>query len=268
MNRIDAALQRARDEKRAALIVFVTSGDPDLETTLELVPELEAAGADIIELGIPHSDPIAEGPTIQAASLRSLAHATNLRQIVELCRTIRRSSEIPLVLMGYLNNVLAFGAEALVAAAAKAGVDGLVVADAPYEEAARLQAASEAANLHRILLVAPTSTPERVVAIARRSAGFVYCVSVTGVTGTRAALPADLEQLVRRIQRVTSTPVCVGFGIGTPEQAAEVARYADGVIVGSALVSRIGAAGSGGEAIRVAGEFVRSLAEAVRRPRE
>ncbi len=264
MNRIDQAFERARSEKRAALIVFVTCGDPDLDTTVELLPELEAAGADIVELGIPHSDPIAEGPTIQRASLRALRHRVTLAQVLEVCARVRQVSQVPLIPMGYLNNVLAFGEEALVRSAVDAGVDGLIVADAPYEEAERLQAACEAKGVHRILMVAPTSTPERLVAIARRTAGFAYCVSVTGVTGARAELPDDLKQLVARVQRVTTQPVCVGFGIGTPEQAASVARFADGVIVGSALVDRIGAADSPVLAVDAAVAFVRSLSEAIR----
>ncbi len=264
MNRIDQAFARAREEGRAGLIVLITSGDPDLETTAALVPELAAAGADVVELGIPHSDPIAEGPTIQAASERARRHAIQLPQILDLARRLRARSEVPLVLMGYLNNVLAFGEEALVQGCAEAGVDGLIVADAPYEEAQTLQAACAKTGVHRILLVAPTSTPERVVQIASRSRGFVYCVSVTGVTGERRALPSDLARLVGRIRRVVSTPVAVGFGISTPEQAAEVAALADGVIVGSALVSRIAAAPDADTALQEAREFVTSLSAALR----
>ena len=225
--------------------------------------KLEAAGADIVELGIPHSDPIAEGPTIQAATERALRGHVRLSEILELCQRLRAVSSMPLILMGYLNNVLAFGEEELVQASAAAGVDGLIVADVPLEEATTLEAACEAKGVHRILMVAPTSTPERVVQIAARSRGFVYCVSVTGVTGARAALPADLNQLVARIQRVTSTPVAVGFGVSTPEQASQVARIADGVIVGSALVDRIGAAAGPSEAIESATSFVRSLRAAI-----
>jgi tryptophan synthase alpha chain len=264
LNRIDRAFARAREEQRAALVVFVTAGDPDLETSAELVPELAAAGADVVELGIPHSDPIAEGPTIQASSERALRHQVRLAKILELCRRVRGASEVPLVLMGYLNNVRAYGEEQLVQACAGAGVDGLVVADAPYEEAQALQAACEAKGVHRILLVAPTSTPERVVQIASRSRGFVYCVSVTGVTGERRALPPDLGWLAARIRRITSTPVAVGFGISTAEQAAQVAQLADGVIVGSALVSRIGAAAEPSLAIEAAADFVRELSRALR----
>jgi tryptophan synthase alpha chain len=267
VSRLDQAFERARAEKRAALIVFVTAGDPDLRTTAELVPALAEAGADVVELGVPHSDPIAEGPTIQASSFRALQQGTTLAAILEVCREVRAASEVPLVLMGYLNNVLAFGEERLVEACAGAGVDGVIVADVPFEEASALQAATEAKGVQRILLVAPTSPPDRVVQIARRSAGFIYCISVTGVTGARAQLPPDLENLVKRIKRVTPKPVAVGFGISTPEHAASVARMADGVIVGSALVQRIGEAASPEDAIDSATRFVRSLSEAIRAAR-
>jgi tryptophan synthase alpha subunit len=267
VNRIDAVLAATRAEGRAALIPFVTAADPDLDTTAELVPALAAAGADIIEIGIPHSDPIAEGPTIQAATNRSLAHGTHLPQILEVCRQIRRGCEVPLVLMGYLNNTRAYGEDRLCADAAAAGVDGLIVADTPYEEGEALARACEESGVHRILMVAPTSTPERVVGISAASRGFVYCVSVTGVTGARQDLPDDLEQLVDRIRRVTDTPVGVGFGVSTPEHATRVARIADAVIVGSALVSRIGAASSPDKAVESAVEFVSELADAVRNAR-
>ncbi len=267
MNRIDRAFEKARAEQRAALIVFVTAGDPDLETTAELVPELAAAGADLVELGIPHSDPIGEGPTIQAASLRSLTHHTTLAQILEAVRRVRAVCDVPLVLMGYLNNVLAHGEERTAKDAAAAGADGLILADTPFEETETLSRACAEAGVHRVLMVAPTSTPARVVRIAAASRGFVYCVSVTGVTGSRQALPPDLAALVGRIRRVTTTPVCVGFGVSSAAQAAEVARLADGVIVGSALVSRIGAAKNRDEAIHSARAFVAELSGAVRAAR-
>jgi tryptophan synthase alpha chain len=267
MNRIDAAFERARREDRAALIVFLTGGDPDIETTQELVPELIEAGADIVEIGVPHSDPIGEGPTIQAASFRALSHGTTPTGILSMCRRIRSVSEAPLVLMGYFNNVAAMGEAAYVEACADAGVDGLIVNDVAYDGAPELQAACEARGVHRIMLVAPTSTPERVVRISRLSRGFVYCVAVTGVTGARDSLPADLGQLVAGIKRVATAPVAVGFGISTPEQAAQVAAFADGVIVGSALVSRIAQAGSRDQLIEAAAGFVRELSSGVRRAR-
>ncbi len=264
MNRIDRVLAETRAEGRAALIPFITAGDPDLATTADLIPELFAAGADIIEIGVPHSDPIAEGPTIQAASFRSLQHNTDLHQVLELCSSAREVTDAPLILMGYLNNALARGEERLARDCAAAKVDGLIVADAPYEEAPALQSACDAHGVHRIFMVAPTSTPERVVQISARSRGFVYCVSTTGVTGARRELPRDLSLLVGRIKRVTASPVCVGFGISTPEHAAAVGSLADGVIVGSALVSRIGAAARRSDAVLAATEFVSGLAAALR----
>jgi tryptophan synthase alpha chain len=189
-------------------------------------------------------------------------------QILRLCEDLRTETDVPIALMGYLNNLLSYGEERVVQDAASVGVDALIVADTPYEEAAGLQRACEEHGVHRILLVAPTSTPERIIPIATLSRGFVYCVSVTGVTGAREQLPSDLSALVTRIRRVTDTPVAVGFGISSPEQAAEVARLADGVIVGSAIVRRIGEAGSRAEAVGSATEFVRSLSSAVRSARD
>jgi tryptophan synthase alpha chain len=267
VNRVDALFARTRAEGRAALVVFVTAGDPDLATTAELIPELERAGADAIELGVPHSDPIGEGPTIQASSLRALRHKTRPEQVIELVRRVREVSQVPLLLMGYLNNALAYGERRLATDCAAAGVDGLILADTPYEEAPELTQACTDAGIHRILLCAPTSTPERVVRIAGQGRGFIYCVSVTGVTGARSELARNLGELVGRIKRVASTPVCVGFGISRPEHAAEVARIADGVIVGSALVDRIGRAANPREAILSATELVRELAAAVRSAR-
>lgn len=264
MNRIDRAFAAAREEGRAALVLFVTAADPDLETTAELIPELAGAGADVVEIGVPHSDPIAEGPIIQASSFRSLQRGTQPGQILEMCARVREVTDVPLVLMGYLNNVLARGEERYVQDCAAAGVDGLIVADAAFEAAQPLQAACEAKGVHRVLLVAPTSTPERVVQIGGRSRGFVYCVSVTGVTGERGTLPEGLAQLVARVKRITSTPAAVGFGISTPRQAADVGRFADGVIVGSALVRRVAEAGSSLRAVEVAVAFARELAGALR----
>ena len=264
MNRIDRLFEDTRAEGRAALIVFITAGDPDLETTAELVPELAAAGADAIELGVPHSDPIAEGPTIQAASLRSLHNRTRLSEVIDLVRQLRAVSSVPLLLMGYLNNALAYGVERLVDDSASAGVDGLILADTPFEQLPDLTEASNARELHRILMVAPTTTPERVIQIGARAQGFVYCVSVTGVTGAREQLASGLDELVARVRRVTTTPVCVGFGISTPAHVRAAAQLADGVIVGSALVDRIGRADSPAAAVESAGHFVRELAAALR----
>jgi tryptophan synthase alpha chain len=267
VNRIDALFERTRAERRAALIVFVTAGDPDLDTTAELVTELAAAGADAIELGVPHSDPIAEGPTIQASSLRALRNKTRMADVIELAGRARAVTGVPLLLMGYLNNALAHGPERLAAECRAAGVDGLILADTPSDELPELTRAARECGIHRISLIAPTTPPERLVRIAGEARGFVYCVSVTGVTGARRELSRDLGALVARVQRVTRTPVCVGFGIATPEHVREIGRLADGAIVGSALVERIAAAGSPRAALEQAGAFVRTLAGAAREAR-
>ncbi len=262
-DRLAAAFEQASAENRAALVIFITCGDPDLKTTLELVPALAAAGADIVELGFPHSDPIAEGPTIQAASQRALAGGVATSDVLEVAAKVRSTSETPLVLMGYMNNVLAHGEQQFVADAAAAGVDGLIIVDAPFDERPSLQAACHKEGVHRVLLVAPTTPPERMVRIASQSGGFVYCVSVTGVTGARTELPSDLTSLIQRVKRVSSLPVAVGFGISTPAQAAEVGRVADGVVVGSALINALAEDGTGA-AIKLVGQ----LAAAVKRARD
>jgi tryptophan synthase alpha chain len=262
--RLEAAFERARAERRAALIVFITCGDPDLDTTEALVPALAAAGADAVELGMPHSDPIGEGPTIQASSERALRRGVSLPRILERVARLReRHEQIPLLLMGYWNNALAYGEERLVEDCAAIGVDGIILADIPFDEGARFQASCDAKGVARVLLVTPTTTPERILAVAQRARGFVYCVSVTGVTGARSALPHDLRELVGRVRRLTTTPVAVGFGVSTPEQAAEVARMADGVIVGSALVERVARAGPGTAAVEAAAGFVAELRRAI-----
>ncbi len=260
-SRLAAAFDRARAEERAALVIFVTCGDPDRATTRQLVPALAAAGADVIELGLPHSDPIAEGPTIQAASQRALAAGMTTSGVLETANELRAAVDVPLVVMGYMNNVLAHDEERFVTEAAAAGVDGLIVVDAPFDERPQLSEACRREGVDRVLLVAPTTPPERMVAIAARSSGFVYCVSVTGVTGARAELAAGLGPLVARVKRVTNLPVAVGFGVATPEQAAEVGRLADGVVVGSAVINAL-ADGGPGAAVELVGAMAKAVGEA------
>ena len=255
---------RARGEK--ALVPFVTAGDPDLATTEALVPVLEEAGADVVELGVPFSDPIAEGPTIQKASERALAANTTLRRILELVKRLRPRVRIPIVLMGYANPFFTMGERGFAGAAAAVGVDGVIVADLPPEEGEGFYAALEAAGVAPVLLAAPTTTPERLALIAARSRGFLYYVALTGVTGARASVARDLEANVRRAREIASLPVCVGFGVSTPEQAREIARYADGVVVGSALVDRIAAQSDLAGRLEAAAAFVAAL-KAPLRPR-
>jgi tryptophan synthase alpha chain len=263
-NRLQRHLEGARRAGRRSLIVYLCGGDPDLAATERLVPALAAAGADVIEIGVPFSDPLADGPTIQAASQRALAAGTTLAGILDLVARLRRGGcEVPLVLMGYLNPIVRMGVGEFVARAAAAGVDGCIVPDLPLEEAAMLGVPAEAHGLSLVLLAAPTTPPERLRAIGERTRGFLYYVSVTGVTGVRAALPPELPAELDRVRAVSLAPVAVGFGISDPEQARALAAHADAVVVGSALVAEI-ARSRGATDGPVA--LVRALAAAVHGP--
>jgi tryptophan synthase alpha chain len=248
---------RARGEK--ALVPFVTAGDPDLPTTEALVPALCAAGADLVEIGVPFSDPIAEGPTIQRASERALRGGVSLRRILELVERLRPRVEVPLVLMGYANNVLAMGERAFAERAAAVGVDGLIAVDLPPEEGESLFGELRLRGVDPILLAAPTTRPARLALLTKETRGFLYFVSLTGVTGARQELSRTLEREVRAVRALSDVPVCVGFGVATPEHARDVARYADGVAVGSALIDRIEGAASPEEAVEAASRFVAAL---------
>jgi tryptophan synthase alpha chain len=251
------AALRARGER--ALVPFVTAGDPDLGVTEALLPALEAAGADLIEIGVPFSDPMADGPTIQRASERALRGGATLRRILGMVKGLRPRLSIPLVLMGYANPFLAMGERGFAEAAREAGVDGVITPDLPPEEEPGFFRALESCGIDAILLAAPTTRPERLAMLAERTRGFLYYVSLTGVTAARASLPPRLEENLARIRSVSHVPVCVGFGVSTPEQAAHIGRFADGVVVGSALVDRIEAAGSREEVVTEAARFVASL---------
>jgi len=256
-------LLRARGEK--ALIPFVTAGDPDLATTEALLPALALAGADAIELGVPFSDPMAEGPTIQRASERALRSGASLRKVLQLVERVRPKVDVPIVLMGYANNFLAMGEEEFAAAAADVGVDGLIAVDLPPEEGEGLHAALRARGVDPILLAAPTTRPERLEMLAKRTAGFLYFVSLTGTTGARQALSETLEREVRAVRAISNVPVCVGFGVSTPEHAARIAAFADGVVVGSAVVDRIERAASPDAAVEAVVTFVEDLKRPLRR---
>ena len=268
MERIRATFDRLRRSGRKALIPFVMGGDPSLALTGPLLLALEEAGADLIEVGIPFSDPLADGPVIQAASARALARGATPPRVLAAVASVRRRLHVPVVCLSYWNPILQFGgggpqaAERFVRAAHASGCSGLIVPDLPVEEGGRLRATAGRAGIAVIVLAAPTSPPERLRLIARASHGFIYYVSVTGTTGIRRALPPALVHGVRQLKLVTTKPVCVGFGISTPAQARAVARVADGVIVGSALVHAMGRA-RGRAALRRAAAFVRRLREAV-----
>lgn len=242
MNRIDAAFAKRRAEGRAAMIYYLTAGYPDLAATETAIGALAEAGADVIELGIPFSDPIADGPTIQEASKIALEGGVTVPQILELTGRLRRSHpDLAILLFGAYNPILHYGEREFIAAAAAAGADGLLVPDLPPEAAGELHAAAAAAGLAMVFLVAPTTRPERARKIAEASSGFIYYISLRGVTGARATLPPDLEAHVKALKALTDKPVAVGFGVAEPDQARAIAQFADGVIVGSALVKLVGA---------------------------
>jgi tryptophan synthase alpha chain len=258
-SRLDATFAALRARRERALVAYFTAGDPSLAITRQLVVEAARRGADVIELGIPFSDPLADGPVIQRATQRALAAGVTLPRVLELVREMRGEVSAPLVFLTYYNPILAFGLKAFCRTSVEAGIDGVIVADLPPEESGPLRAEAIAAGLDLIHLVAPTSTPERMRKIARASEGFIYLVSLTGVTGERTALAPELAQQLRALRAVTTKPVCVGFGIGTPEQAALVGQAADGVIVGSAIVRLVEQHAASRELLPRVGDFIAGL---------
>lgn len=265
MSRVSDVFRRARLENRAAFIAYLTVGDPSPAKTAELVRALVAAGVDIVELGIPFSDPIADGPTNQAAAERALGAGTTMKDVFLSIRDIRESSEIPLVLFSYANPVLRRGISTFAAEASDAGADALLFTDVPAEEMGRFKPALEDAGIDPIMLVTPTSDRQRIRAASRLGSGFLYLVSRLGVTGEQAGLDEGLEEFVRRARKSSKLPLAVGFGISTPEQVSEVARLADGVVVGSAIVNVIAERRDDEELLPVLESFVRPMVEACRR---
>ncbi len=268
MNRTENSFARARSEGRAAFIPFITAGDPDLGTTFKLLECLDRAGADLIELGVPFSDPMADGPTIQEASERALKNDFGIPEVLDLVARFREKSDTPLILFGYYNPVFSFGEERLAADAQEAGVDGLLIVDLPPEEGAGMRSLARAAKMDMIYLVAPTTPDDRMAEICRVAGGFLYYVCVTGVTGARTEVSTTIAGDVKRIKQLSDLPVAVGFGISTPDQAAQVAEHADAVVVGSAIVSLIGKHGSSPQLIDKVGEFAGTLVSGVRRVRK
>ena len=263
MNRIDQKFRELREKKKKAFIAFITAGDPSLRITEQLVLAFEKAGVDIIELGVPFSDPLADGPTIQASSQRALEKGVNLEKIFELVRRIRHKSMIPLALMTYYNPVLHYGEEKFVSKAQACGVDGLIIPDLPPEEAGTLIHRCRRKDLAAIFFIAPTTTRQRMKKIVQASTGFVYSVSLTGVTGARQQLPGSIVRQVRLAKQLTAKPICVGFGISHPEQIRSVAKIADGVIVGSAIVQEIAKNSGRKQLVRGVFHFVRRLVKAL-----
>jgi len=264
MSRIQQKFAELKSRGEAALIPFITAGDPDLATTLKIMRELERGGADCIELGIPFSDPSADGPTIQRSSERALKRPVPLPAIFRLVRDFRRSSAIPVILFGYFNPFFRFGLEKFAREAAGAGADGVLCVDLPPEESGELKRWTDAVGIDLIFLLSPTSGLDRVKLVARHGRGFIYYVSVTGVTGTRRSFDDSLPSQVARVRRTASLPVGVGFGISTPQQAAWIAGFADAAVVGSALVEIIEHAKGNNEKAKQAGAFAAQLKRAMR----
>jgi len=264
MSRLKNTFSRLKKKNETALIPYIMAGDPDLATTKTLIIEMEKAGCDVIELGAPFSDPLADGPTIQKAALRSLRNHTNISDVLRLVADVRKESEIPLILMTYYNLIFKYGEERFVNEAVSAGLDGMILPDLPPEEAGTLIPLAKKAGLDSIFLLAPTSTDERISLVCKVSQGFVYYVSLTGVTGARSGLRDSVKESLHKIKTVTDKPVAVGFGISTPDQAAQVALWgADGVIVGSALVKVIEENIGSPQLVEKAGAFVKALKQGV-----
>ncbi len=255
MNKIESAFKNGK-----AFIPFITCGDPDLDITEKLVYAMEEAGADLIELGIPFSDPTAEGPVIQAASLRALTGGTTTDKIFDMVEKIRSNTNIPMVFMTYANVVFSYGSERFIKKAAELGMDGIILPDLPYEEKEEFEPICKKYNVSLISLIAPTSE-ERISMIAKEASGFVYCVSSLGVTGVRSGITTDVGAMVQKVKEVNKIPCAIGFGISSPKQAKHMAELADGVIVGSAIVKLC--AEYGNECIPYVKEYVKSMKDAI-----
>lgn len=265
-NRIDRAFAECRTNQRAALVMYLTAGDPNLGFTERLLEAVAASGADVIEIGVPFSDPMADGPAIQAASGRALKAGTTLNGILEVVRRVRQAGvTTPFVLFSYYNVILQYGVERLALQSREAGIDGWLVVDLPYEEEAEIMPALNENGLHKITLLAPTTPEARLRELAGRAKGFVYYITVTGVTGVRDSLPDDLAHHLEQVKQCASVPVAAGFGVSNADMARRVAEHADGVVVGSKLVQTIADAANEDAALDAARGLVRQLADALQR---
>jgi tryptophan synthase alpha chain len=259
VGRIENAFTNLKQQGRKGFIPFITAGDPDLVTTEHLLVELASAGATVIELGVPFSDPMADGPVIQRASERALKNSFGLQDLLDMVARARQQIDTPIILFSYFNPLLQFGMKRVAVGAKEAGLDGILVTDMTPEEAGEFEQELRANGLDMIFLVAPTSTDDRLQLVADHASGFVYAVSRSGVTGTRESVSAEAENLVNRMRRFTSLPIAVGFGISSVEQVRNVQRYADAVVVGSAIVAEMERLGSGADVAQKIGEFARAL---------
>ncbi len=240
-NRIDSMFEALREKDKKALVTFLTFGDPDIETSKKLVLAMEQAGADLIELGIPFSDPMAEGPVIQAANVRALKHEINLDIIFKAVSELRESTQVPLVFLMYFNSILSYGPEKFFAGCKDAGVDGVIIPDLPFEESDEIYDLTQKYGVWQISMIAPTSSEQRSKAICERAKGFLYCVSSMGVTGTRENFTTDFDNMFAMLNKYSDIPKCIGFGISKPEHIENLKKYCDGLIVGSAIVKTIAA---------------------------
>jgi len=259
LGRIEKAFTHLKQQGRKGFIPFITAGDPDLSTTEQILIELARAGATLIELGVPFSDPMADGPVIQRASERALKNSFGLEDLFDMIARARKQIDTPIILFSYFNPLLQFGLKSLAERARNCGLDGVLVTDLIPEESAEFEAELRANNLEMIFLVAPTSTDERLKTVAEHAGGFVYAVSRAGVTGTRETVSAEAEKLVTRMRRFTSLPIAVGFGISNVEQVRDVQRYADAVVVGSAIVAEMERLDGAADLAQQIGEFARAL---------
>lgn len=264
MNRLDARFSELKAEGKRAFVAYICAGDPTLDKTVDIVLALEAAGADVIELGLPFSDPLADGIVNQMAADRAIRSGTTTPKVLEMIKQIREHSQIPLVLFTYLNPVYTYGYERFHVDAAAAGADGVLVLDLPHDEADQNDELKPAPGLRHIRLIAPTTPEARVPVIAARAEGFIYYVSREGVTGAQTTIATGIKEMVSLIQSSSAVPVCVGFGISTPEQAATVAAMADGVVVGSAIVKLVEKHGTESDVAAKVGAFVKPLVDAVK----
>ena len=253
---------RARNEK--ALIVYLTAGDPSLNVTKKLILSLEKAGVDILEIGVPFSDPTADGPVIQAASQRALKAGTTLEGVLNLVTEVRKVSKIPIVLFGYFNPIFAYGVQKFAGTARRAGIDGVLVVDLPYEEAQELRIYTDAVGIDFISLVAPTTNGKRLSKIASEATGFLYYISITGITGTAAPKIDNIKTEVNKIRKISKLPVAVGFGISKQQQAREIARSADGVIIGSAVVRLIDENKNNPDLVKIVSYYANGVKKALR----
>jgi len=255
-NRIEKTFAKLKANGKKALITFITAGDPNINKSKEIIFELEKSGADIVELGIPFSDPMADGPTIQAASERALKKGVELRHVMDMVKDIRRKSSIPIILFGYYNPIFVYGVERFAMDATEAGADGVLVVDLPPEEASELKIHTDRNGLDLIFLLTPTSDDNRMRLVANEARGFIYYVSVAGITGARKELSHTIREYVKKVKRFTDLPVGVGFGISTQKQAKEVSKWADAVIVGSAIVNVIEQNNAAPDLAKIVGRFV------------